>query len=80
MVCSISQYLFLCFGFHDVLIGRFCSFNCLLPAFTCGQYADCNTFNGQCTCPAGFGGVDCIEPRTSPDRHKPSCLLASYKC
>ncbi|ROV93387.1 hypothetical protein VMCG_08424 [Cytospora schulzeri] len=37
-------------------------FNCLLPAFTCGQYADCNTFNGQCSCPAGFGGVDCIEP------------------
>ncbi|PSR81399.1 hypothetical protein BD289DRAFT_484444 [Coniella lustricola] len=37
-------------------------FNCLLPAFTCGQYADCNTFNGQCSCPDGFGGVDCIEP------------------
>lgn len=44
---------------------RRCSFNCLLPAFTCGQYADCNSFNGQCSCPDGFGGVDCIEPRTS---------------
>lgn len=43
---------------------RHFSFNCLLPAFTCGQYAECNSFNGQCSCPDGFGGVDCIEPRT----------------
>ncbi|CAL3970574.1 unnamed protein product, partial [Diplocarpon coronariae] len=26
-------------------------FNCLLPAFTCGQYSDCNQFNGKCSCP-----------------------------
>lgn len=48
-----------------VLTTAFSSFNCLLPAFTCGQYAECNTFNGQCSCPDGFGGADCIEPCTS---------------
>ncbi|KAJ1324436.1 putative ATP-dependent permease [Microdochium nivale] len=37
-------------------------FNCLLPAYTCGQYAQCNEFNGQCECPAGFGGDACLEP------------------
>lgn len=37
-------------------------FNCLLPAFTCGQYATCNQYNGKCDCPAGFGGDDCLEP------------------
>ncbi|KAF5017111.1 hypothetical protein F66182_11007, partial [Fusarium sp. NRRL 66182] len=37
-------------------------FNCLLPAHTCAQYADCNEFNGKCDCPEGFGGDDCLEP------------------
>ncbi|KAI1372330.1 hypothetical protein F4677DRAFT_265292 [Hypoxylon crocopeplum] len=37
-------------------------FNCLLPAYECGQYADCNEYNGKCECPAGFGGDDCLEP------------------
>ncbi|PBP22172.1 ABC-2 type transporter [Diplocarpon rosae] len=37
-------------------------FNCLLPAFTCGQYSDCNQFNGKCSCPPGFGGDDCFSP------------------
>ncbi|KAG4430218.1 hypothetical protein IFR05_014304 [Cadophora sp. M221] len=37
-------------------------FNCLLPAFTCGQYSECNQFNGKCSCPAGFGGDDCLQP------------------
>ncbi|CAJ2499778.1 Uu.00g026310.m01.CDS01 [Anthostomella pinea] len=37
-------------------------FNCLLPAYECGQFADCNTYNGKCDCPAGFGGDDCLEP------------------
>ncbi|KAI0160619.1 hypothetical protein GGR57DRAFT_388693 [Xylariaceae sp. FL1272] len=37
-------------------------FNCLLPAHECGQYADCNAYNGKCECPAGFGGDDCLEP------------------
>ncbi|KAI1198197.1 hypothetical protein F5X97DRAFT_300192 [Nemania serpens] len=37
-------------------------FNCLLPAYECGQFADCNEYNGQCECPAGFGGDDCLQP------------------
>lgn len=37
-------------------------FNCLLPAFTCTQYAKCNQFNGKCACPPGFGGDDCLAP------------------
>ncbi|KAI1105739.1 hypothetical protein F4804DRAFT_303400 [Jackrogersella minutella] len=37
-------------------------FNCLLPANECGQYANCNEYNGKCKCPAGFGGDDCFEP------------------
>ncbi|EKD12648.1 uncharacterized protein L3040_005232 [Drepanopeziza brunnea f. sp. 'multigermtubi'] len=37
-------------------------FNCLLPAFTCGQYSECNQFNGKCSCPPGFGGDDCFSP------------------
>ncbi|UNI23697.1 FAD-dependent urate hydroxylase [Purpureocillium takamizusanense] len=37
-------------------------FNCLLPAHTCAQYADCNEYNGKCHCPDGFGGDDCLEP------------------
>ena len=39
-----------------------CSFNCLLPAFKCYQYANCNEFSGKCNCPAGFGGEDCLQP------------------
>jgi hypothetical protein len=38
-------------------------FNCLLPAHSCAQYAECNSSNGICECPAGFGGDDCLEPR-----------------
>lgn len=37
-------------------------FNCLLPAFSCAQYATCNKYNGKCACPAGFGAEDCSEP------------------
>lgn len=38
-------------------------FNCLLPAFTCGQYGDCDPYNGQCRCPPGWGGIDCLIPQ-----------------
>ncbi|KIY44188.1 hypothetical protein FISHEDRAFT_52625, partial [Fistulina hepatica ATCC 64428] len=38
-------------------------FNCLLPAFTCGQYGNCDPFNGQCNCPPGWGGIDCLTPQ-----------------
>ncbi|KAJ4493576.1 hypothetical protein C8J55DRAFT_447216 [Lentinula edodes] len=38
-------------------------FNCMLPAFTCGQYGDCDPYNGQCTCPPGWSGIDCLTPQ-----------------
>ncbi|KAF8330210.1 hypothetical protein F5887DRAFT_896041 [Amanita rubescens] len=38
-------------------------FNCLLPAFNCGQYGECDPYNGQCKCPAGWGGIDCLTPQ-----------------
>ncbi|KAK0500216.1 hypothetical protein EDD18DRAFT_1318341 [Armillaria luteobubalina] len=38
-------------------------FNCLLPAFTCGQYGNCDPYDGQCKCPAGWGGIDCLIPQ-----------------
>ncbi|KAL1408358.1 FAD-dependent urate hydroxylase [Vanrija albida] len=37
-------------------------FNCLLPAFNCGQFGECNQYDGQCRCPPGFGGQDCLTP------------------
>lgn len=37
-------------------------FNCMLPAFSCAQYAPCNEYNGKCSCPPGFGGEDCSVP------------------
>ena len=55
-------------------------FNCLLPAFTCGQFGHCDEFDGQCKCPPGWGGIDCLLPRTSLaqrllDFHNPHPLL-----
>jgi len=41
------------------------SFNCLLPAFQCRNYAACDEFNGKCKCPPGFGGDDCLQPGIS---------------
>ncbi|KAJ7157630.1 hypothetical protein C8R43DRAFT_997189 [Mycena crocata] len=38
-------------------------FNCQLPAFKCGQYGVCNEYDGQCKCPAGWGGIDCLIPQ-----------------
>ncbi|CAL5870036.1 uncharacterized protein PFLUO_LOCUS4269 [Penicillium psychrofluorescens] len=37
-------------------------FNCQLDAFNCTHFAQCNTFNGKCSCPPGFGGDDCSTP------------------
>ncbi|TPX19090.1 uncharacterized protein E0L32_011251 [Thyridium curvatum] len=56
-------------------------FNCLLPAFTCGQYAECSEYDGTCKCPEGFAGIDCLEPlcgslaqgRDRPMRDGPTC-------
>ncbi|KAG8905256.1 hypothetical protein FRB99_000371 [Tulasnella sp. 403] len=44
-------------------------FNCLLPAFTCGQYGECNPYDGQCHCPPGFGGQDCLTPPDGDQRY-----------
>ncbi|KAF8604728.1 hypothetical protein BDV93DRAFT_440195 [Ceratobasidium sp. AG-I] len=38
-------------------------FNCLLPAFTCGQFGECSDFDGQCKCPPGYSGIDCLTPQ-----------------
>jgi len=38
------------------------SFNCLLPVFNCGQYAECSEYDGTCKCPQGWAGIDCLEP------------------
>ncbi|KAF8625236.1 hypothetical protein AX17_006902, partial [Amanita inopinata Kibby_2008] len=38
-------------------------FNCLLPVFTCGQYGYCDPYDGQCKCPPGWGGIDCLTPQ-----------------
>lgn len=29
------------------------------------KYAECSQFDGQCKCPEGWSGVDCLTPRTS---------------
>lgn len=37
-------------------------FNCMLPAFTCANSGECRQRDGQCDCPTGFGGQDCLSP------------------
>ncbi|KAJ7025747.1 hypothetical protein C8F04DRAFT_1046190 [Mycena alexandri] len=46
---------------YQLTAGR--DFNCQLPAFACGQYGECNEYTGQCKCPAGWGGIDCLVPQ-----------------
>ncbi|KAK7682498.1 hypothetical protein QCA50_014298 [Cerrena zonata] len=38
-------------------------FNCQLDAFTCGHFGDCSKFDGQCKCPPGWAGIDCLTPQ-----------------
>lgn len=38
-------------------------FNCRLPRFKCGQYGECDPYDGQCKCPPGWGGIDCLVPQ-----------------
>jgi hypothetical protein len=49
------------------------SFNCLLPAFDCGQYSPCNQYNGKCSCPPGYGGDDCLQPGTHQEIYITRC-------
>ncbi|KAG8859017.1 hypothetical protein FRC20_011911 [Serendipita sp. 405] len=49
-------------------------FNCLLPAYKCGNYGTCNEYDGQCRCPEGWSGNDCLIPQCGsladgPRRH-----------
>lgn len=37
-------------------------FNCQLPAFNCANSGQCRNYDGQCDCPIGFGGQDCLSP------------------
>ena len=37
-------------------------FNCQLNNDNCTHFAECNSFNGKCSCPPGFGGDDCSVP------------------
>lgn len=37
-------------------------FNCQLPAFSCANSGSCRSWDGQCDCPVGFGGQDCLSP------------------
>ncbi|OCH89695.1 hypothetical protein OBBRIDRAFT_756218 [Obba rivulosa] len=38
-------------------------FNCQLDAFTCGNFGDCSAYDGQCKCPPGWAGIDCLTPQ-----------------
>ncbi len=38
-------------------------FNCQLDAFNCGHFGECSNFDGQCKCPPGWAGIDCLTPR-----------------
>ncbi|TCD61218.1 hypothetical protein EIP91_008769 [Steccherinum ochraceum] len=38
-------------------------FNCQLDAFTCGHFGECSAFDGQCKCPPGWAGIDCLTPQ-----------------
>ncbi|KAJ6620042.1 hypothetical protein B0H10DRAFT_2163652 [Mycena sp. CBHHK59/15] len=39
------------------------SYQLTLPRFSCGQYGVCDEYDGQCKCPAGWGGIDCLIPQ-----------------
>ncbi|PWW76702.1 hypothetical protein C7212DRAFT_295001 [Tuber magnatum] len=49
-------------------------FNCLLPAFSCKQFAECSSHDGKCECPPGFAGDSCLQPlcgSLAGDLHRP---------
>ena len=50
-------------------------FNCNLGASPCQQFGNCSTTTGHCSCPPGFGGLDCSLPLcgspADPDKRAP---------
>ncbi|KAI0955797.1 hypothetical protein AcV7_006368 [Taiwanofungus camphoratus] len=38
-------------------------FNCQLDAFSCGHFGECSNYDGQCKCPPGWAGIDCLTPQ-----------------
>lgn len=58
-------------------------FNCQLDNYNCTHFAECNTFNGKCSCPPGFGGDDCSVPlcgSLADDLNRPQRDSDSCKC
>lgn len=47
------------------------------------QFGECNAFDGQCHCPDGWGGIDCLTPR-KPNKgqatHQESKLTSTKRC
>ncbi|EEP77441.1 conserved hypothetical protein [Uncinocarpus reesii 1704] len=78
LLCASSSSSWLAFAYEnyttsDIISPRFglrsdkpedcCPcFNCQLEKYPCHQFAECNKYNGKCSCPSGFGGDDCTEP------------------
>ncbi|KAI0342609.1 hypothetical protein BDW22DRAFT_1357055 [Trametopsis cervina] len=38
-------------------------FNCQLDQYSCGHFGECSRYDGQCKCPPGWAGVDCLTPQ-----------------
>ncbi|KZV98174.1 hypothetical protein EXIGLDRAFT_329136 [Exidia glandulosa HHB12029] len=58
-------------------------FNCHLPKFACGQYAECKPYDGLCDCPGGWTGLDCLTPQCgslSQDKSKRPRRPDGTKC
>ncbi|EJD51118.1 hypothetical protein AURDEDRAFT_159530 [Auricularia subglabra TFB-10046 SS5] len=55
-------------------------FNCQLPKFACGQFAECRAFDGLCSCPDGFMGIDCLTPRKYSYARPPASLTSAPEC
>ncbi|EEB91016.1 hypothetical protein MPER_10699 [Moniliophthora perniciosa FA553] len=56
----------------------------MLPAFTCGQYGECNPYDGQCKCRPGWSGIDCLTPQcdslTDGEQRRPREPGKSCEC
>ncbi|CAG8034580.1 unnamed protein product [Penicillium olsonii] len=58
-------------------------FNCQLDNYNCTHFAECNNYNGKCSCPPGFGGDDCSVPlcgSLADDLNRPQRDSDTCKC